>query len=591
MAGGEKRLRALWRNKVKPFWREYEIPVLMVVGAAAFVMGVFGFGHYYDLAGTPRPPLDWIFLTIVMFRGIFLQAGPLPLELEISRWVAIFIVLYAAVRVLTSMFYEQAHILILRWFTSDHVIICGLGDKGARLIGQFYRQGYSVAVIDKDLSKEMIQKCKEEGAVILNGDPSDKEFIRRARVDRAKYLIAALEDDSVNAGVALAARDLLENKAGMPLTCYVHIIDRGLCSLLKADYEFSRKASDRLRLEFFNSYDDGARALLKEYSPSCESRDGIAIVGLGRLGESIVLRAASEWLFNGGRDGRRLSVAVVDPYALKKISGLSQRYPLLGSTCEFQACDAEMGTLAQINPGMVYVCLENDSDTLSSALALRKTLADTPVVACMARGSGLAKLMDRIGKEQGLRGLGFFSLLDSVSKPEILMGGTREAIAVAIHEEYRISQIKGGFTEKTNPSMVPWDKLPETLRESNRHNADHVLVKLASAGSGIELLTDISALSFSFSASEVEKMAMLEHERWMTERLQQGWTYAQDKNIEKKTSPYIVPWERLAEDIREYDRNVIRGLPMFLARAGFQIYRIKPAEDTISLAVRPIKSL
>ena len=49
----------------------------------------------------------------------------------------------------------------------------------------------------------MVQKCKEEGAVILNGDPSDKELIRRARVDRAKYLIAALEDDSVNAGVAV----------------------------------------------------------------------------------------------------------------------------------------------------------------------------------------------------------------------------------------------------------------------------------------------------------------------------------------------------------------------------------------------------
>ena len=45
---------------------------------------------------------------------------------------------------------------------------------------------------------------------------------------------------------------------------------------------------------------------------------------------------------------------------------------------------------------------------------MRKTLADTHVVACMARGSGLARLMDRIGREQGLRGLGFFSLLDSV---------------------------------------------------------------------------------------------------------------------------------------------------------------------------------
>ena len=169
------------------------------------------------------------------------------------------------------------------------------------------------------------------------------------------------------------------------------------------------------------------------------------------------------------------------------------------------------------------------------------------------------------------------------------MGGTREAIAMAIHEEYVRSQLNSGFTVKTNPSMAPWDKLPETLRESNRHNADHVLVKLAAAGSDIELLTDVSALDFSFGVPEVENMAIQEHGRWMEERLLQGWTYAQEKSIEKKTSPYIVPWERLSEEIREYDRNVIRGLPIFLARAGFQIYRTKPAENTVPLSAPLIK--
>jgi len=62
MAIGEsmgKKLLAFWRNYIKPFWREYEVPILMAVGIIAFIMGVVGFGDYFKVQNTPRPPLDW----------------------------------------------------------------------------------------------------------------------------------------------------------------------------------------------------------------------------------------------------------------------------------------------------------------------------------------------------------------------------------------------------------------------------------------------------------------------------------------------------------------------------------------------------
>ena len=43
---------------------------------------------------------------------------------------------------------------------------------------------------------------------------------------------------------------------------------------------------------------------------------------------------------------------------------------------------------------------------------------------------------------------------------------------------------------------------------------------------------------------------------------------------EKKLSPYLVSWGELAEEVRELDRLFIRGLPRFLAKAGFQIVRV-----------------
>lgn len=49
-------------------------------------------------------------------------------------------------------------------------------------------------------------------------------------------------------------------------------------------------------------------------------------------------------------------------------------------------------------------------------------------------------------------------------------------------------------------------------------------------------------------------LAEMEHDRWNADRLRNGWAYAPgEKNIDKKTSPYIVPWEDLSEEIRELD--------------------------------------
>ena len=93
-------------------------------------------------------------------------------------------------------------------------------------------------------------------------------------------------------------------------------------------------------------------------------------------------------------------------------------------------------------------------------------------------------------------------------------------------------------------------------------------------GCGIEPLTDWEAASLEFLPEEIELMAELEHERWLEERRQKGWSRAPGvKDIKKKVSPHFVSWKELSGEIKEYDRNLVRNLPSFLAQAGFQIYR------------------
>lgn len=250
----------------------------------------------------------------------------------------------------------------------------------------------------------------------------------------------------------------------------------------------------------------------------------------------------------------------------------------------FQTADFLFSTEGSCRFTGVYICLDNDSFGLSTALTLHQRLRDLnlPIIVRMVHNAGLATLLRDKGIEaDSFYKLNAFGLLDRTCTPAIIMAGTHEILAQAIHEEYVRKQREEGQTVESNPSLVPWPELPESLKESNRSQADHISVKLKLLNCGIELLTTWDAPLFKFKPEEIEDMARLEHKRWVEERRMNGWVYAPaPKNIKKKTTPYLVPWEELTEDIKELDRNTVRDLPGLLARAGFQIYRLKNINET-----------
>lgn len=49
-----------------------------------------------------------------------------------------------------------------------------------------------------------------------------------------------------------------------------------------------------------------------------------------------------------------------------------------------------------------------------------------------------------------------------------------------------------------------------------------------------------------------------------------------------RTSPYLVPWEELDEDVREVDRQFVRALPAVLADAGLVLRRTQPAPSPLT---------
>jgi hypothetical protein len=149
-------------------------------------------------------------------------------------------------------------------------------------------------------------------------------------------------------------------------------------------------------------------------------------------------------------------------------------------------------------------------------------------------------------------------------------------LARAKHEEYLREERARGHTAADNPSLVPWDELPEPLKESNRRFADGIGPKLEAAGCAIvpAPLGTAEANGFAFSEEEVEELARVEHDRWAQDLIRDGWKpTAGPKDPDARLHPLLVPWEQLPEAERDKDREPVRELPAMLARAGFRLYR------------------
>jgi len=71
----------------------------------------------------------------------------------------------------------------------------------------------------------------------------------------------------------------------------------------------------------------------------------------------------------------------------------------------------------------------------------------------------------------------------------------------------------------------------------------------------------------------IEQMARNVHEVWAKSRLDQGWTYGEERNDALKHHPCLVPYEDLPEVEKAYDRDTATGTIKLICKLGFKITR------------------
>lgn len=149
-----------------------------------------------------------------------------------------------------------------------------------------------------------------------------------------------------------------------------------------------------------------------------------------------------------------------------------------------------------------------------------------------------------------------------------------EDLAQAAHESYCAEARARGESAQGNSSMRPWKELPEDLRQANRAQVADIPNKLHDLGYKISSGYGVKASEILIPDATVEELATREHNRWMRERQERGWTYAPERDKSRKHHPLLVPWEKLSEPEKEKDRDTIRNLPRLIERAGLRVSKI-----------------
>ncbi|MBN1483305.1 MAG: NAD-binding protein [Chloroflexia bacterium] len=585
------RLRRFWRERVQAHWQTYRWLDVLLLWLLALVLGCLGFAQHLSRQGQEASFWDILYLALQLFT---LESGAIPGDkgwaLEIARYLAPLVAAYTALQALMILFHEQISMVRLRTIR-EHVVICGLGRRGHLLAQRFREQGRRVVLLERDEDNPLINHCREMGAIVLLGDATSDELLQQARIQQARYLLAVSGDDGVNAEVAIRARELLRNsRRRQALPCTVHVVNPQLCTLLR-ERELAMGEMASFRLSFFNVFDSGARALLQDYPPfEAESgrRPHLLVIGLGRMGESLILHAANIWCAGDRHNTERFQLRIIDREADWKTESLCLRYPHLQQVCELEPCTMDVRgpdfqradflctQSGQCAISRVYICLDNESLALSTALSLHRRIQDRsiPIVVRMEQSGGLALLLEDVANAgHSPDNLHAFGLLERTCSPELVLGGSHETIARAIHEEYLQQRRQRDPSEPEDVALAPWEQLPAEYQESCRRQADHIVLKLQAVDCAIGPLEDPACPALEFSAAEVERMAQMEHERWLDERRQDGWRRG-PKDREHKTHPYLVPWAKLPPEVQELNRDMVRGLASFLARVGLQVYRL-----------------
>lgn len=380
------------------------------------------------------------------------------------------------------------------------------------------------------------------------------------------------------------------------LRCFVHLYDTNFAAVVRHHRGFADSQAG-LAINVVRTNSLCARMLFDEFpldaglKPTQTFRQPhLIIAGFGNMGESIAIHAAHIGHFAKGR----LRITVIDMKARYTESLFLATYPAFRKTAdiEFIEGDIQSGQFFEMvqrwasQPEclpILVISVHDDTKAFACAhhCINRTPRSDFPVHVRLDTNKGFASLLrgDTQNADQKLRRIHPFGMLDACCTLDKIEGAAMDRLARIIHERFlqtcQEQALPGSAAPPGNSAQVPWEKLEEKFKESNRCQADTIEVKLRAIGcaSAAADPREASRRVMVFDEAQIDLLSQMEHTRWCAERYLAGWEYGEKADKDNLISPYLVPWEKLAPSVQQYDVDAVKLIPRLLESVGKWIYR------------------
>ncbi len=528
------------------------------------------------------------------------QAWGLPevwepsLKLQVARFLAplvTIVTLLGAFSLIVQNLFRRMRIAL---FYRNHSVVLGKGQLTEVLVRDLLERKKRVILVAGDpLASYPKDILRQPRLIPIQGSTLHSSVLEKAKINRAKEVFFLNEKDEENVlssilvfqmGVAAVRRGESVKTAG-----YMQLARPSLIQQIKADRKLEA-LGDFFHLEIFDPYDRLARSLVRQVLTDLRRRAGgeptpqrLLLIGLGKLGSRVLEQILRQWYLP---DLPALEIQVVEPNR-DQIQSMLNDFPILryldGETgapmegqvrilfrdmhfpkVEFRCQSAEVfyNDYLRLEPDAAdYDCAIISLGEIIENYSLASFLhhSETPVFNRIyfrlhRKASEVGNFLDELILQQDpLReardsAMIPFGMAEEQGRWDALVQPEIDLMARTLHETY-LSNLDG-VTD--TPALRPWEHLGEPFRDTNRAAADHLWFKLAWLG--VELSSK-SNMDLAGLANHVEEklkaqienetlipLAKSEHDRWMADKLLDGWLPGPQRDNKRKLHDKLVPW-------------------------------------------------
>ena len=572
------RLLTRYPARLSSFVKRYRSSAQIVAGALAIGLGFWGWlinDHPTNFAGYLNSFFRTLQLITLQFPTQF--SNSVPWQLQIARLLMPLVAAAASFHVLVGAISRPFRLALLPHI-QDHIIFCGDARLAEAAFASLAERGERIAVVMATIDPARRDALESSGLTVVEADPEHSATWRALNVEAAAalFVIGPKDIDNMNSVMTALQENKQRGSDKPPLVLAVLIEREDLAAELDTALDEIARLN-HVRYHRLCPDKEGVRLELATHAPVFRKHDldiasHVMVVGLSGQWEEVVGQILLSAQDHPTR--RPVFTFILKPSEVASLDKWCADKPGLDLVIEIERLVSGSGLLpdaAQADdwrqrrePPQLAVILAEDADALAIALALRRpggsfNIGSAPILVRQQREDRiLAALSTTRISDRDLSGLVAFGGLIRADTIARVLDRKGDEVAIALHASY----LEGAKNAPPGSAVAiaAWDALPENLRDSNRASADHAPILLASQG--LAAPVDPAQLP----SEMMDRLARIEHRRWLTERILRGWRYGPVRDDSRRLHPSIVDFDALSADEKAKDARAAAALLRLAAR-------------------------